>query len=264
MERTYVYDGAGSGSNDALLLSAMNNGGFGGANGVWPLIYLVAMRSILGNDWGNGGGGRCQLSAIQEQLQTIQGQNSLMSAITGGTSEIRSLANTLNCDVNSVRAGINAVQSAICNVGNQYGMGHAQVINSVQAGNTAIANQIAQCCCDNKLLSTQQGYENRIATTEQTAILGSKMDSGVASVIAKLDAIEDARKDREINSLTAQLATVNARAERAAELAPIYRTLEEIKGKQPNTVPVPWPQLTAIPTAQLYGYPYAGGNGGFL
>jgi len=48
---------------------------------------------------------------------------------------------------------------------------------------------MAQCCCDNKLLVTNQGYENRIATLEQTNqlsnksdIVGTKVDNGTASI----------------------------------------------------------------------------------
>lgn len=41
---------------------------------------------------------------------------------------------------------------------------------------------MAQCCCDNKLLVTNQGYENRIATLEQTNQLGSKVDNGTSQI----------------------------------------------------------------------------------
>ena len=55
-------------------------------------------------------------------------------------------------------------------------MSGQQVINAIQSGNAAIASQLAQCCCENRLLTTQQGYESRIATMEQTNQLGGKID----------------------------------------------------------------------------------------
>ena len=45
--------------------------------------------------------------------------------------------------------------------------------------------------------------------------------------------MEDSRKDREIATLTAQLTAANSRAERQAELAPIYQQLSEIACNQP-------------------------------
>lgn len=269
-----VPDG-GFGGNNGLEAALLANGGsgFGGGawnNPIWALAFLGIFANGFGGGWGNGGNN--QLSSIQEQLQTIQGNNSLMSAITGGTNEVRALANVLNADVNAVQQAINGVQSAICSVGNSVGMNSQAVINSINAGNTAIANQIAQCCCDNKQLVLTQGYENRINNLQQTNMIqngfsqiGYANADNTAKVIAKLDQIEDSRKDREISNLTAQLATVNARAERAAELAPIMKQLNDIACKQPQTFPVAYQPFTAVPNCiayQAFGLnPYGNNNG---
>lgn len=270
------------GSNDAVTTAALMNGGMGGGamwnNPIWAIVFLAALRN--GGIFGGEGGNHCQLSQIQEQLQTIQGNNSLMSAIQGGTGEVRSLANTLNCDFNAVQGAINAVQSAICGVGNQVGMGSAQVINAINTGNMALANTLQSCCCDVKQLVTTQGYENRInniqqsnmitkgfgdiayGTQAQTTALAANADANARAILSKLDAIEDSRKDREINSLTAALTAANSRAERASELAPIYKALNDIQCKQPNTVTVPYSPITPVPScvawnAALYGgFPY--------
>lgn len=269
------------GNNDALTTAALMNGGMGGNgmwnNPIWAIVFLAALRNggIFGDN--NGNGGRCQMSQIQEQLQTIQGNNSLMSAIQGGTNEVRSLANTLNCDYNAVQGAINGVQSAICNVGNQLGMGTAQVINAINSGDTSIITAVKDCCCQTQQSILKMGYEGQINNLQQSQLIqngfcqigyeAAQNANGIKqaisdqtlSVIAKIDAQESARKDREINALTAQLATVNARAERQAELAPIYKALSDIQAKQPSTVSVPYPQLTAIPNYMLYGGAIAAG-----
>ena len=67
-------------------------------------------------------------------------------------------------------------------------------------------------------------------------------------VIAKLDAIEDDRKNREISNLTAQLTAANSRAERAAELAPIYKQLNDIACKQPSTTTIPYSPVIGVPS----------------
>lgn len=274
------------GQNNALTTAAlMNGGGMGGFNNpIWALVFLA----FLGRNglWGNNGEHNAQLSQIQDTLNTNQGNTLLMNAISGNATSIKELASAIGCNHNAVTAAINGVQSAICNLGNQEGMNAMQIVNSINSGNASLASQLSQCCCDNKLLTTQQGYENRIAnlqqsqliqngfsqvgyaSAEQTCAVKQAIADQTLAVLNKLDAQEDARKDREIAALTAQLATVNARAERQAELAPIVQKLNDIQCKQPQTVTLPYSCATAVPTSlawqAAYGLsPYAnGGNFG--
>ena len=280
-------------SNIWPMMAAMNGGGgFGGGynSPFWALIMLAFLRQ-WGWDGNNGGNGcgcltQNQLSSIQNTLNTNQGQTLLMNAITGNGTGIKELAGALNCNHNAVTAAINGIQTAIANVSNQNNMNAMQVVNSIQSGNTAIANQISQCCCDNKLLTTQQGYENRINNLQQSQLIqngfcqvgyeAAQNANGIRQAISdqtiavngKIDAQESARKDREINALTAENASLKARAERQAELAayvtPLAKAIEEIKGKLPSTATVQWPNLVGVPAYQfLNGYPYAnGGNFG--
>lgn len=61
-----------------------------------------------------------------------------MSAIQGNGNAINSLASQLNCDINAVKTALNSEMAAIQNVGNQVGMSGMQVVNAVQAGDTAL------------------------------------------------------------------------------------------------------------------------------
>ena len=94
-------------------------------------------------------------------------------------------------------------------------------------------------------------------TRQQTCTLQNAIkDTSAAStnaIIAKLDAIEDSRKDREISTLTSQLAQAQARAERQAELAPIIAQVNNIRRNQPTTTTIEYPQLTAIPNTAFLG-----------
>ena len=309
MDKTLVFDSnAGNCGCSPLEAAALSNGGFGGANAmlpammmgggfggmwnnpIWAIVFLAFLRN--GGLWGdnNCGSGNCattQLSAIQETLASNQGQTLLMNAIQGNATSIKELASSIGCNFNAVQTAINGVQSAICNVGNQLGMSTAQIVNSINSGNASIANQLASCCCDVKQLVINQGYENRIATMQQSNViqngfaqigyasaaqtnaLTQNNDVNTRAVLAKLDQIEDSRKDREIASLTAQLATVNARAERQAELAPINKALADIQCRQVSTITVPNPSAVAVPTclaygAGLYGVGQFGYNGGIF
>lgn len=274
--------GAANGLDPNLLLNM--NGGMGnwGNNPLWALIFLAFIGR--GGLWGNGD--NSQLTAIQEQLNTNHGQTLLMDAIKGNAGSIHELATTIGCNQNAVTAAINSVQAAISNLGNQVGMGNAQVINAINNGNMTLANTLQSCCCDIKGLVQTQGYENRInnieqsnmitkgfgdiafATQSQTTALAANADANTRSVLAKLDQIEDSRKDREIASLTAALTAANSRAERQAELAPLYDAIKEVQCKQPNTITIPYSPVTPVPScvtwnAALYGgFPYGGGQFG--
>lgn len=273
-EKTYVFPEGNGSSLDPNLVAMMNGGGGFGGNGFnnpfWALVLLAFLRNNFG--WGgDGNGGNCSAAFVSSQL----GQ-----AIAGNANALSNLSTHLDCSIGQVQTGIAALQSAIQSVANQTGMSGMQVINAIQSGNTAIANQISQCCCDNKLLTTSQGYENRInnlqqsqliqngfnqigyAAAEQTCAIKQNQTDNTSRVLAKLDAIEDSRKDREISSLTAALTAANSRAERQSELAPIYKALADIQCKQPKTESVYAPSVMAIPNCVAYqmglygGFPY--------
>ena len=211
----------------------------------------------------------------------------IMQAINGTDSDVRLLATTLNADVNEVRSAISTINTGLANVGSQVGLTGLQVVNAIQAGDASLASQLASCCCENRLLTTTQGYENQIRTIEQTNTLSTQAERNTGSIIdainAQTIAMNDqfcALKERELQnkidtltaantSLRGQIDNANQTAAVAAMLAPIQKEVSEIKAAQPNTVAVQWPQLTAVPSTYLYGngsyyggYPYYyGGNG---
>jgi len=189
-------------------------------------------------------------------------------------------------DISTIASSINtstaAVTNGICNLGSQIAalsgteaLSAQQIINSIQAGNTTLASQLAQCCCDNKLLATQQGYENRIANAEQTAILGNKIDEQTNLLNDKFCQLEMREMQNKIDSLVANNATLRATIDNAnqtaaiqsyvnAAISPIATDVAAIKAAQPPTVAVPYPQLTAVPSAYLNGFygfgPYNNGS----
>lgn len=257
--------------NSSSALTAALNGGMGGAwnNPIWALAFLAFLGRGFGGEWGNNN--QSQLAQIQDTLNTNQGNTLLMNAISGNATSIKELANAIGCNHNAVTAAINGVQGAVCSVGNQLGMGTAQVINAVQSGDTSIITALKDCCCQTQQNIIKMGYDNQINNLQQSQQIQSgfcqvgyeaaQNANGIKQAIldqtlsikGELNAMDKARLERENATLTAQIATLTARAERQAELAPIYKTLEEIKNKQPNTVSVPYPQLTAIPNYMLYG-----------
>lgn len=269
--KTYVFDSASRSSMDpTALLAMMNNGGFGGGNWMW-IIFLFFLYG-----WGgNGLFGRNGTGMLGNELNNDYGRTLLLQAINGNGTAISQLATTLNSDINSVRDAINSVQMSINTVGNQVGMSAAQVTSAIQSGNQTLSAQLAQCCCDNKLLVTTQGYENQIATLNQTNQLGSKIDANSNTITAAISnqtiemnnqfaALKERELQNKIDSLTAantslqntisnanQTAAIQAYV--ASVVNPIATDVAAIKAAQPSTATVQYPQLTAIPSYYLYG-----------
>lgn len=179
--KIFMFPENGYGSN--------NNGGFGlGGWGGGILGFILGI--LLGNNgfFGNGFGGNAGAYGVANQMNNDANAGLIMNAINGTDADVRLLATTLNADINEVTNAIHTVQNAIQQVGAQNGMGFLQVTNAIQSGNSAISRQLCECCCENRLLTTQQGYENRIQTIEQTNALQSSINGNGRSIA---DAIAD-------------------------------------------------------------------------
>lgn len=300
MERTYVFNqDGGAGSSNGLLASILpslqnrgidtgylmglmggnGNGGFFGNNGGFQdIIALIVIAAIFGNgNFGFGGNNNQGNSAEREMI---------MSAIQRNGIDLNQLAGSINCSVGQIESAINAVSTQLCNIGSQIGMSSQQIINSIQAGNSALATQLADCCCKTQNAITTMGYENQLAMCNQTNTLVNTANQNTLSlrdgatantqaIIAKLDAIQNQALQDKITALTAEKATLTAEisqrnqnatilnavgqqiAPLAAGLQALQSDVDGIKCKLPNTVSVQYPNLTAINTdcfrAAAYG-----------
>ena len=200
----------------------------------------------------------------------------MLQAIGGNATAISQLASTLHCDVNQI-------QSTLCSISNAVGLSGQQIINAVQSGDASIAAQMASCCCDVKTAITAQGYENRLATQEQTATLAGKIDMQTTLINDKFCQLEMREMQNKIDALRDEkLALQNNISQRAQNeyiasvLFPISTSLTELKSEfdcfkshlpetvtvpKQNGVYVPYSPVTAIPNcvAAQYGFgPYAG------
>ena len=302
---TYIPENQGN--NILPLMLASQNGGWGG-NNVWPWLLagggglgfggfggaglgggiLGFLLGALINNNGLGGlfggnGNAAGAGFLSNQISNDTGRELIMNAISGTDADVRLLASTLNADVNEVRSAIASLNLAIQNVGSQVGMSGLQVVNAIQSGNSALASQLCQCCCENKLLVTSQGYENRIQTIEQTNQLGSQADRNTAAITGSIADLKttmvkefcDAR-ERDMQSkidtqadLITQLRSKADNAEQTQRFMSAFAVLDqkvtELAAKQPQTVPVQWPNLAAVNTTPYVsgGYYQGGFNGLF-
>lgn len=289
MEKTYVFnqDGAGGTSNGLLasilpslqnrgidtgyLMGLMNGGGgnggfFGNNGGFQDIIALIVIAAIFGNGNFGFGGGNNSNSTEREMI---------MSAIQRNGVDLNQLASSINCSVGQIESAINAVSTQLCNIGSQIGMTGQQIINSIQSGNSALATQLADCCCKTQNSITTMGYENQLAMCNQTNTLVntanqntlSLRDSNLANtnaVLAKLDAMQNQALQDKITALTAEKATLTAEISQrnqnttilnnvSQQIAPLVAGLQSlqsdvdgIKCRMPQTVPVQYPNIVGV------------------
>ena len=202
-------NGGGNSNSDLMTLMAlMNSGGFGGGNWMW-IIFLFFLNPYMRNGFfgnggfgGFGGGSNCGCDGnLSNLINNDVGRQYLMDAISGNRCALDNLATMLNTSVSNIQNAICGLNSSIQNVGNQVGLTGQQVINAIQQGNMSIAQQIAQCCCDNKLLVTQMGYEGQIRDMQNTSALMNRLDilgNGVQQGFSAV-AYETAKQTCELN-----------------------------------------------------------------
>lgn len=266
---------------DPSVLAMLNNGNFGGAGGSW-FIWIIFLLMFLTRGGGIGLGGGTDTGFVANQLNNDTGRDLLLQAINGNGSAISQLATNLNSDINTINATLSGLSSALQSVGSSVGMSGLQTINAIQSGNASLSAQLAQCCCDNRLLTTEQGYAAQIRTLEQTNQLGGQADRNTNTITS---AIADLRtqmtrefcdvKERElqdkIDMLTATNTTLRGQIDNASQtaaitsyingmVAPLQAQVNTIASKMPNTVPVEWPNLVAVNTTPGNNF-YSGFNG---
>lgn len=289
-----------------LMLALSQNGGFGNGNWMWMMFMWILFPWIFnGNGFGGGFGGNNGTGFLANQLNNDAGRDLLLQAINGRSDSLGQLANILNTNVSDVQNGVNAIQNAIQTVGAQVGMSGQQVINSVQAGNASLSQQLCQCCCENRLaianqtnaIQTQSAANhsaatlqaaqnqantqlqmaqmqsaNQLSVCQQTNQLGSQADRNTNSI---LNAIAGQNtlitkefcdlKERElqnkidtqgdiITQLRNQISNDKQTLQFNSALNALDNKIDAMAAKQPNTIPVQWPNVIAANTTPYIGY----------
>lgn len=169
----------------ALMALLNQNGGLGGGSSQW--LWLLFIFLFMGNGT-FGGFGRNGAAPLENQINNDANTNLLMQAINGNKEAISALAGNLNCDVNRIEQTLCAITGGIDKVAGEVRYTGSQVINAVQAGDAGLASKLAECCCglqnsiqtqgcDTRNLITNMGYENQIATINQTNALQANMNN---------------------------------------------------------------------------------------
>ena len=294
-ESTVVYTPENNGGSIPAWMAMNGNNGLFGNNGWGGGILGFFLGLLFGNGWGGFGngfgfGGGNGAGFLSNQLNNDSGRELLMNAINSNgeasRAAIAALASSLGQDFNLVNSAVQTLQSGLSSLALQQAVSVPQIINSIQSGNASLASQLCQCCCENRLLTTEQGYQAQIRTIEQTNQLGSQADRNTASVVGAVNNLHTDMtrefcqvKERELQSkidtqaeiitqLRGQIDNANQTAAITGYInslvSPIAKEVDDIKCKMPNTVPVTWPNLAAVNmTPYVSGGYYQGGFNGY-
>ena len=277
-----------------VLLAMKGNNGMCGEGGwfMW-VIFLFFLMGWGGNGWGGfGGNGR---GGLANEINNDNGRALLMDAIGGNRNALSNLATQLNCTEGQIQSAISALTSQVQSVGNQVGMSGMQTINALQQGNMQIAQQIANCCCENRLAICQQtgtlqnainnvavgqerGFSNvAYETQRQTCDLHNAIKDATAELKAgqtaaefrdmqdKIDHLREENGNYKSSAMMSQIVGQSLAPVNAA-LAGLQSEVNAIKCAQPNTVTVPYQPFQAVPNCVayqtgLYGLNAANGAG---
>ena len=277
-------------------LGGMNNGfGFGnGMNGIYDLLGVAIIASLFG--WNNGGfgfgggfGGAGGAGFISNQLNNDSGRELIMNAITAQGEAARTAIQTMSTmvgqDFNLLNGGIQSAQNTLNQIANAQGISTLQLINAVQSGDAAITSTLQNCCCQTQKQIMEQGYQSQIATINQTNQLGSQADRNTNSLLNAINAQTVAMNDQfcaarerdmqaKIDTQADIITQLRGQIDNASQtnqiigyvnsvIAPLQKSVTEIENKMPQTVPVQWPQLTAVNTTPYVNGGFCGGFNGY-
>ena len=288
-------DSKGNSSIDPALLMALNNGGgFGNNSWVW-ILFMWMMYGYGGNGFG-GFGGNNGTGFLSNQINNDAGRDLLLQAINGRADALNQLASITNSNVDNVRNVIGQLQLGIQQATTQVGMSGLETINALQLGNATLSRQICECCCENRLAIANQTAalqsqlanndanirlqlaqldgSDKLAVCQQTNQLGSQADRNTNTIlgaIANQNTLITKEfcelKERElqdkintqgdiITQLRGQISNDKQTEAFNAAINNLNEKINLIAAKQPQTVPVQYPNIVAANAT-----PYVGNYG---
>ena len=245
-------------------------GGFGG-DGWWVILFLFALMGNGFGGWGGfGGGGNMMLGYDFPWL--LNGQNGINANTNNGFQNA-----LLNDNITSVRDGISALSTQLCNccgdvqmalangfAGVEQGANARQIANMQTAFNQQTAmnqgfnnvqSQLAECCCENRLGTADLKYtiatENcadRAAISEGIRDLLTNQTANTQKILDQICQDKIDAKNDEIANLRQQIAMKDLAASQVAQNAFIQQGFS-------NEVDQLYNRLSncPVPTTPVYG-----------
>jgi hypothetical protein len=207
----------------AMLDRDRDNGALGD-NGL-VLLFLILLLGG-GNGFGFGRNGPMDgVAGVDRTVVNEANYSRLMDAVAGNRDAIAGLAQTLNCDMNSI-------QSALCGVDKALAVNQGSIINAIQSCCCNIQNKIQECCCQTNLNIERQGCQTRADIQEtrflisngfaaQTQLMQQMACDNRAYLADQFCQIKTREDQREIQTLRDKLEDAKADSRMVAILAAV-------------------------------------------
>lgn len=295
--KVFMFPNGGTSSIDPGLLALINNNGGFGNNGNW--IWILFLWMIWGNNgWGNNNNGQ-----LQNMINNNQGFDMLMQALNGRFDNLGQLASLTNSSVETVKTVLGQMNVGIAQLGSQVGMSGLQTINALQLGDAGLSRQLCECCCENRLAianqtnalqntmamnhaaatlqAAQTEAADQLAVCQQTNTLSTQNERNTNSILNAINGqnamIVDQfcqLKERELQDkintqgdIITQLRGQISNDMQTERFNAAFRALDDkidaIAAKQPNTVPVTYPNLVAFNNTPYWGWNNGMGSNSF-
>ena len=265
--------------------------------------FILPFFNMFGNGFGGFNGNNNGVGFLANQLNNDAGRDLILQAVNGRADALGQLAQITHTSVDSVRDNIAILNTKLGEIGAQVGMSGLQVINEVQTGNATLGRQLCECCCENRLaianqtnaLQSQLAAHNadvrlqlsqneasdQLAVCQQTNALSTQNDRNTNSILNAIAGqntlitkefcdLKERELQNKINAqgdIITQLRNQISNDQQTLQFNAAFHALDDkidsIAAKQPNTVPVQWPNLVAANATPYVGqgyYPW-GGNG---
>lgn len=164
---------------DGLGTAALLNGGLGGTNWIWILLFFGFFLMNGGGLFGGGAnGGYATSSEVQrgfDNQNTVANQREALAAINAGTAQAVAATNQAKYDN--------------INVAKDIQMALSQQIGQVANMETSINDRIQQCCCETQRAIDGVNYNNAMNTSKILEALSQ----------SKIEALQ-----QQVNALTLQ------------------------------------------------------------
>lgn len=265
---------------------------------LYPMMSMFGGFGGYGGFGGFGANGAGGVGYIANQLNNDAGRELILQALNGRADALSQLAQITNQSVSDVRAGISALNAKFAEFGGQIGMSGLQVISELKSGNASLAKQLCECCCENRLAierqtnalqSTLANHDasvrlqlaqneaaDQLSVCQQTNALSTQADRNTNSILGAIQAqntlitkefcdLKERELQNKINTqgdvitqLRGQISNDKQTETFEKAFSALTERLARIESRQPNTVPVQYPNLVAANAT-----PYVGYNAGF-
>lgn len=136
----------------AMLNDRTRDGNWGDGGGCWIILLFLFLLGMGGNGWGRNGFNN--VDGVDRTVVNEANYSRMLDAIGGNREAISQLAQTLNCDCNTI-------QNALAGVDKQLAINNGDMKAAVQSCCCNLANQIQSTSCQTQRAIENQGCQTR-------------------------------------------------------------------------------------------------------